>query len=99
MEKLPNSLLNKLMNGEHVVHLMYLLSNEIWSDMAIETTYMKFEKVFNEFYKLCIFYANIAYIFKNLQNLEVIYFTWGRFKNMGHRFFTKKKKKIRTTSL
>ena len=47
MEKLPNSLLNKLMNGEHVVHLIYLLSNEIWSDMAIETTYMKFEKVFN----------------------------------------------------
>ena len=42
MEKLPNSLLDKFMYGEHVVHLKDRLFNGIWSDMTIETTYMKF---------------------------------------------------------
>ena len=44
MEKLPNSLLYKFMNGEHVVHLKDGLPIGIWSDMGIETTYMKFGK-------------------------------------------------------
>ena len=44
MEKLPNSLLYKFMNGEHVVHLKDGLFIRIWSDMAIETTSMKFGK-------------------------------------------------------
>ena len=44
MEKLPNFLLYKLMNGEHVVHLKDGLFIGIWSDIAIETTYMKFGK-------------------------------------------------------
>ena len=42
MEKLPNSLLDKFMYGKHAVHLKDRLFNGIWSDMAIETTYMKF---------------------------------------------------------
>ena len=42
IEKLLNSFLDKFMNGEHVVHLKDGLFNGIWSDMAIETTYMKF---------------------------------------------------------
>ena len=44
MEKLPNGLFDKFMNGEHVIHLRDGLFNGIWSDMAIETTYMKFGK-------------------------------------------------------
>ena len=44
MEKLPKNLLDKFMNNEHVVHLTDVLSNGIWSDMAIETMYMKVGK-------------------------------------------------------
>ena len=44
MKKLPNSLLDKFMNGEHVVHLKNGLCYEVWSDMVIDTTYMKFGK-------------------------------------------------------
>ena len=32
------------MNGGHVVHLKDVLPIGIWSDMGIETTYMKFGK-------------------------------------------------------
>ena len=42
IEKLLNSFLDKFMNGEHVTHLKDGLFNGIWSDMSIETTYMKF---------------------------------------------------------
>ena len=44
MEKLPDCLINKFLNGEHVVHIKEGLFNGIWSDMAIETTYMKVGK-------------------------------------------------------
>ena len=44
MEKLPRALLNKFMRGEHVIHLKQGLWNGIWSDMGIETTYMKIGK-------------------------------------------------------
>ena len=41
MEELPDCFINKFLNGEHVVHLKEGLFNSIWSDMAIETNYMK----------------------------------------------------------
>ena len=44
MEKLPTSLLNSFMEGEHVIHLSKGLWNGIWTDMGIETTYMKVGK-------------------------------------------------------
>ena len=44
MEKLPDCLINTFLNGEHLVHLKEGLSNGIWSDMAIETTYVKVGK-------------------------------------------------------
>ena len=53
MEKLPNDLMNKLMKekhvmeghgGQHAVHIKDGIFNGIWSDMAIETTYMKVGK-------------------------------------------------------
>ena len=44
MEKLPDSLMNKFMKKQHVVHLQEGVFNGIWSDMAIESTYMKIGK-------------------------------------------------------
>ena len=44
MEKLPNSLLDQFMKGEHVIHLSKGLWNGLWTDMGIETTYMKIGK-------------------------------------------------------
>ena len=44
MENLPDSVLNKFMKGQHVVHLQDGFWNGIWSDMAIESTYMKIGK-------------------------------------------------------
>ena len=44
MEKLPNSLMDKFIRGEHVVYLKDGLFNGVWSDMAIESTYMKVGK-------------------------------------------------------
>ena len=44
MEKLPNSVLEPFMKGEHAAHLTRGLWNRIWSDMSIETTYMKIGK-------------------------------------------------------
>ena len=44
MEKLPNSLLDPFMKGEHVIRLSKGLWNAIWTDMGIETTYMKIGK-------------------------------------------------------
>ena len=41
MESLPKTIFDKFMNGEHVVRLQDGLFNGIWSDMAIESTYMK----------------------------------------------------------
>ena len=41
LESLPVSLMNKFMNGEHVVHLQKGLWNGIWSDMSIQSTYIK----------------------------------------------------------
>ena len=37
MEKITNSLMEKFLNGEHVILLKYGLFNGTWSDMAIET--------------------------------------------------------------
>ena len=44
MEKLPNSLHDPFMKGEHVIHLSKGLRNGIWMDMGMETTYMKIGK-------------------------------------------------------
>ena len=44
MENLPDSVLNKFMKGQHVVHLQDGFWNGIWSDMAIESTCMKIGK-------------------------------------------------------
>ena len=44
MLRIPNDLLEKFMNGEHVIRLKGGLFNGIWSDMAIESTYMKVGK-------------------------------------------------------
>ena len=44
MGKLPDVLLDKFMRGEHVIHLKQGIWNGIWSDMGIETTYMKIGK-------------------------------------------------------
>ena len=44
MEKLPNSLLDPFIKGDHVIHLRKGIWNGIWTDMGIETTYMKIGK-------------------------------------------------------
>ena len=44
IEKMPSNLLNRFMNGEHVIRTKDGLFNGIWSDIAIETTYMKVGK-------------------------------------------------------
>ena len=44
MEKMPHNLLKKFMNGEHIIRIKEGLFNGIWSDMAIESTYMKVGK-------------------------------------------------------
>ena len=44
MEKMSTNLLNRFMNGEHVTLIKDGLFNRIWSDMAIEITYMKVGK-------------------------------------------------------
>ena len=44
MERLPSEPLRRFRNGEHVIHLREGLWNGIWSDMGIETTYMKIGK-------------------------------------------------------
>ena len=44
IEKMPTNLLNRFMNGEHVIRIKDGLFNGIWSDMAIETMYMKVGK-------------------------------------------------------
>ena len=44
MEKLPSSPMEKFIKGEHVVHLKDGYFNGIWSDMAIETSYMNVGK-------------------------------------------------------
>lgn len=41
MERLPKSVLDSFMQGEHAIHLRAGLWNGIWSDMGIETTWMK----------------------------------------------------------
>ena len=41
---MPTNLLNRFMNGEHVIRIKDGLFNGIWSDMAIEPTYMKVGK-------------------------------------------------------
>ena len=50
MEKIPDNLLNKFMNGEHDIRIKEGFFNAIWSDMAIETTYMKVGKAKFNFY-------------------------------------------------
>ena len=44
MEKMPTNLLNRFMNGEHVIQIKDGLFKGIWRDMAIETTCMKVRK-------------------------------------------------------
>ena len=42
--ELPSEVLTQLMNGEHVMRHQKGLWNAIWSDMLIETSYMKVGK-------------------------------------------------------
>jgi len=42
MERLPKEVLSHFMNGEHVMHHSAGLWNGIWSDMMIETTFMRY---------------------------------------------------------
>ena len=44
MENLPDNVLNPLIKGQHIVRLQDRLGNAIWTDMAIESTYMRMEK-------------------------------------------------------
>ena len=44
MTKLPPNILDKFLSGEHVLHHKQGIWNGIWSDMMIETTFMKFGK-------------------------------------------------------
>ena len=44
MEKLPHHLMNQFMEGHHIVRLQDGLWNGIWTDNAIESTYMKIGK-------------------------------------------------------
>ena len=44
IEKMPTNLLNRFMNGEHVIRIIDGLFSRIWSDMVIETTHMKVGK-------------------------------------------------------
>ena len=44
MEKLPPEVLNQFMKGEHVMRHQEGIWNAIWSDMIIETSYMKIGK-------------------------------------------------------
>jgi len=41
MERLPDSVRENFMKGDHTIHLRAGLWNGIWSDMGIETTWMK----------------------------------------------------------
>ena len=42
MESMPNECLDKFMKGEHVMHRIPSIWNGIWSDMYIETTFMRY---------------------------------------------------------
>ena len=42
MEKLSGDIFHKFMKGEHVMRHQKGLWNGVWSDMMIETTYMKY---------------------------------------------------------
>ena len=44
MSKMPPTVCEKFLKGEHVLHHRDGLWNGIWSDMMIETSYMKFGK-------------------------------------------------------
>ena len=44
MSKLPPTLLDQFLRGEHVLRQQHGIWNGIWSDMMIETSYMKFGK-------------------------------------------------------
>jgi len=44
MEKLPQEVAYHFLKAEHVIHLKRGIFNGIWSDMAIETTYMRYGK-------------------------------------------------------
>ena len=41
MERLPESVHEEFMKGHHTIHLRAGLWNGIWTDMGIETTWMK----------------------------------------------------------
>ena len=44
LERLPNTVLTQFLEGQHVVHLQDGFWNGIWTDMSIESTYMKIGK-------------------------------------------------------
>ena len=44
MSKLPPTLLDQFLRGDHVLRYQHGIWNGIWSDMMIETSYMKFGK-------------------------------------------------------
>ena len=45
IEKLPKTVLKQLLKGEHVMRHQRGIWNAIWSDMLIETSYMKVGKI------------------------------------------------------
>lgn len=44
MEEMPSVVRKHFMNGEHTVHHRSGLFNGIWTEMAIETTFMRYGK-------------------------------------------------------
>ena len=44
MESLPDEVLTRFMKGEHVMRHQAGYWNDIWSDMSIETTFMRYGK-------------------------------------------------------
>ena len=44
MERLPENVLKRFLNGEHVMRHNHGVCNGIWSDMFIETTFMRYGK-------------------------------------------------------
>ena len=44
MEKLPEEVLERFLKGEHVMRHQKGFWNAIWSDMFIETTFMRYGK-------------------------------------------------------
>ena len=67
-KKLPNSLLDKVMNCEHVVHLR----NGLFNRTGVTWWLILLWKFGKAIQWICLFSANIAYICENWQGLQAI---------------------------